>query len=154
MWLTLDGLAKGWAVDRAVAALRRAGVPGGWVNAGGDVRVFGAATLDVSRRRADGSLQGLGRLREAAVATSAARAAPCADLPGWLADAQGAPVAPGLWTVLARQAWRADALTKVAAASAGDQAGAAVAALGGCLLGEDGRPLPAEAARAGMAGRA
>ncbi|MGH7937376.1 MAG: FAD:protein FMN transferase, partial [Bryobacteraceae bacterium] len=41
--LTLDlgGIAKGFAVDRAVAVMRSAGVVSGMVNAGGDLRVFG-----------------------------------------------------------------------------------------------------------------
>jgi thiamine biosynthesis lipoprotein len=37
----LGGIAKGFAVDRAVEALRRCGVSSGFVNAGGDLRVFG-----------------------------------------------------------------------------------------------------------------
>jgi len=40
--LTLDGLAKGYAIDRAIDVLREAGVPGALVDAGGDVRVFGS----------------------------------------------------------------------------------------------------------------
>jgi thiamine biosynthesis lipoprotein len=36
------GLVKGWAVARALAELRRAGLPGALVNGGGDVAVFGA----------------------------------------------------------------------------------------------------------------
>ena len=41
--LTIDlgGIAKGFAVDCAVAALKRAGVQAGIVNAGGDLRAFG-----------------------------------------------------------------------------------------------------------------
>src|SRR4051794_27429920 len=39
--LTLDGIAKGYAVDRAVDALRAHGITTGAVNAGGDLRVFG-----------------------------------------------------------------------------------------------------------------
>jgi len=41
LWLDLGGVGKGYAVDRAVAALRAAGVRSGWVDAGGDLRVFG-----------------------------------------------------------------------------------------------------------------
>jgi Membrane-associated lipoprotein involved in thiamine biosynthesis len=37
-----SGIAKGFAVDRAVKALRRAGVSS--VNAGGDLRVFGSSS--------------------------------------------------------------------------------------------------------------
>ena len=40
--LDLCGIAKGFAVDRAVAALQGAGATDGVVNAGGDLRVFGA----------------------------------------------------------------------------------------------------------------
>jgi thiamine biosynthesis lipoprotein len=40
--LDLCGIAKGFAVDRAVSALQEAGAVIGLVNAGGDLRVFGA----------------------------------------------------------------------------------------------------------------
>ncbi len=36
------GLVKGWAVERALAELRRAGLPGALLNGGGDVAVFGS----------------------------------------------------------------------------------------------------------------
>ena len=39
----LGGIAKGYAVDRAVQAMRRAGARGGLVQCGGDLRVFGPA---------------------------------------------------------------------------------------------------------------
>jgi FAD:protein FMN transferase len=39
--IDLGGIAKGYAVDRALAALRIAGCVGGLVNAGGDLAVFG-----------------------------------------------------------------------------------------------------------------
>ena len=35
------GLVKGWAAQRALAEIERAGVPGAMINAGGDVAVFG-----------------------------------------------------------------------------------------------------------------
>mgnify|MGYP000175542765 CR=1 FL=1 len=68
--LTLDGLAKGHAVDQAIHALRAWGVEGGWVNAGGDLRVFGVASLPVQQRTFGGQLRALGTLREAAMASS------------------------------------------------------------------------------------
>jgi len=37
----LGGIAKGFGIDRAVEAMRRAGAAGGLVNVGGDVRCFG-----------------------------------------------------------------------------------------------------------------
>jgi thiamine biosynthesis lipoprotein len=45
--IDLGGIAKGFAVDRALDALRAAGCHGGLVNAGGDLAVFGARTYDI-----------------------------------------------------------------------------------------------------------
>lgn len=72
--VTLDGIAKGFAVDRAVDALRRGGVRSGAVNAGGDLRVFGptAESVYVRDPRDPRRLCRIGRFREAAIATSAA----------------------------------------------------------------------------------
>jgi FAD:protein FMN transferase len=70
--LDLGGIAKGFAVDRAVAALRRAGVTDGCVNAGGDLRVFGHASQAL-RVRLPGRPQWtlpLAAARNAAFATS------------------------------------------------------------------------------------
>jgi thiamine biosynthesis lipoprotein len=138
--LTLDGIAKGYAVDLAVEALRTRGAYAGWVNAGGDLSVFGDFALPLHRRAADGRLEALGALRDAAVATSAVTGAARAHrqqrqrFPACLVGPAGPHAAPGVWTVLARRAWRADALTKVAAAWPSAQAGARVAALGGRLV--------------------
>ena len=41
--IDFGGIAKGFAVDRAVEILKRNGVMAGIVNAGGDLRVFGSA---------------------------------------------------------------------------------------------------------------
>jgi thiamine biosynthesis lipoprotein len=49
-WIDLGGIAKGYAVDRAVDALLAAGATGGCVNAGGDLRVFGPAAYPVALR--------------------------------------------------------------------------------------------------------
>jgi thiamine biosynthesis lipoprotein len=46
----LSGIAKGFAVDRAVEALRAAGVGQGIVNAGGDLAVFGEDARQVAVR--------------------------------------------------------------------------------------------------------
>jgi thiamine biosynthesis lipoprotein len=68
----LGGIAKGFAVDRAVEALKCAGVPSGVVNAGGDLRVFGMKSELVHLRRPDEPMQPVGaiKLRERALATS------------------------------------------------------------------------------------
>ena len=103
----LDGIAKGFAVDRAVAALQSAGIRAGVVNAGGDLRVFGEAFEEVYVRQPQlpDRLLHIGRLRNAAVATSAATL---------LVDprpARRAPRAAGA-TVIAADCMTADALTK------------------------------------------
>lgn len=48
--IDLGGIAKGFAVDRAIDALRRHGVSSGIVNAGGDLRVFGARSRQIHIR--------------------------------------------------------------------------------------------------------
>lgn len=73
--LTVDlgGIAKGFAVDRAVEALLAAGVRSGIVNAGGDLRVFGPRPRLVYLRDPRAPLR-FGRplvLRETSLATSA-----------------------------------------------------------------------------------
>jgi thiamine biosynthesis lipoprotein len=133
--VTVDGIAKGYAVDCAVTALRQAGVRSGWVNAGGDLRVFGALVLPVSRRENDGALRPLGGVQDAAIASSAVRARADRLFPGTIVDATGHRSAPGVWSVLARRAWRADALTKVAALAPDASRQALLRRLGGRLLG-------------------
>jgi len=70
--LDLSGIAKGFAVDRAVAALRGAGAARGLVNAGGDMRGFGDS-FGVQLVRPDRSPVAQLRLHNAALATSALR---------------------------------------------------------------------------------
>lgn len=130
--ITLDGIAKGYAVDVAIKALRVGGANAGWVNAGGDLRVFGDIALPIQRREIDGRLTSLGSLRRGALASSRSAAA---------ADERHASVIVGkaeamahVCSVLADTAWRADALTKVACCTAPDQRAALVAKLGGHLL--------------------
>lgn len=48
--IDVSGIAKGYAVDIAVRALRKLGVQAGCVNAGGDLRAFGDETVPVQVR--------------------------------------------------------------------------------------------------------
>lgn len=68
----LGGIAKGFAVDRAVETLKCAGVPSGVVNAGGDLRVFGWKSELVHLRHPAEPMRPAGAisLRERALATS------------------------------------------------------------------------------------
>jgi len=70
--LDLGGIAKGFAVDRAIDALREFGCSAGEVNAGGDLRVFGAAASEIWIR-ADQACRPIG-LRDEACAVSDASA--------------------------------------------------------------------------------
>lgn len=73
--IDLDGIAKGFAVDRAVLALESMGVESAIVDAGGDIRLLGRAPrgrewrVGVKHPRAEGLL-GVLRVRGGSVATS------------------------------------------------------------------------------------
>jgi len=69
--LDLGGIGKGHAVDVAVDALMQRGCRAGWVNAGGDLRVFGDAELPVSvRDESTGGVRTFATLADGAFATS------------------------------------------------------------------------------------
>ena len=72
-WIDLGGIAKGYAVDVAVAALRSHGITHGLVNAGGDLRGFGDRLWPIQIRAPEEpkTLFDVGGLRDAAIATSA-----------------------------------------------------------------------------------
>lgn len=123
VWLVMDGIAKGFAVDLAIQALKSNGVQHGWVNAGGDMRAFGAARPTVQIRHR-GQLVGHIQLYQAALATSAVEHLP--SYPALLLTG-GKPLSQGCFSVVANSAWRADALTKVAAACSPQQIDAELA---------------------------
>jgi thiamine biosynthesis lipoprotein len=119
-WIDLGGIAKGYAVDVAVAALRSHGITHGLVNAGGDLRGFGDRPWPI-RIRAPEKLETLfdvGGLRDAAIATSAGypggRGAGSPGVDPIVDPASGDCVA---WnasiSVVASHCMAADALTKV-----------------------------------------
>lgn len=109
--LDLGGVAKGYAVDRAVAALRAEGCEGGMVNAGGDLAVFGPHPRRIVCRGSDSSCAV--ELREAALATSVVcAAARPSEHRGHYHGVSGASASRGSVCVVARSAAAADALTK------------------------------------------
>lgn len=132
--ITLDGIAKGYAVDHAVRIMQQCGLATGWVNAGGDMRVFGHTVLPVQRRELDNYLTVIGQLHNAALATSCIKQECDPRFPGRIVTGNAGKPGYGVWTVLARHAWRADALTKIAALSSGALREKRVAQLGGKLL--------------------
>lgn len=70
--LDLGGIGKGHAVDLAVQALQaRGGHHAGWVNAGGDLRAFGAVAVPVGLRdEVAGGVRPFGTVQDGAFATS------------------------------------------------------------------------------------
>lgn len=71
-WIDLGGIAKGYAVDCAIEALRCHGVVTAVVNAGGDLRCFGKPQpIHLRHPGAPAMLLHVGSLSDAAVATSA-----------------------------------------------------------------------------------
>jgi len=111
--IDLGGIGKGHAVDRAVQALRAAGAAGGWVNAGGDLRSFGAATVALQLRdERRGGVVEFGRLHDGAFATSHFGDGTRSQLSATSASTQAHV------SVAAPSCLLADALTKVVAATA------------------------------------
>lgn len=69
--IDLGGIAKGHAVDCAVATLESHGVAAGWVNAGGDLRAFGDLALPIELRDEEsGGVRRFATLEDGAFATS------------------------------------------------------------------------------------
>jgi thiamine biosynthesis lipoprotein len=118
--IDLGGIAKGFAVDGALGALRRHGVAEGLVNAGGDLRVFGPRchVVDIrDPRQPDRPLCRVA-LCDAALASSGGRFDPMrsrdARSSGVIDPAAGRPVRSiSGATVCAPSCMIADALTKV-----------------------------------------
>ena len=112
--IDLGGIAKGFAVDRAIATLHAHGVGDALVNAGGDIRVIGPSAQPVYIRcpGEEDQFVRAGMLRNAAIATSsslatiarsdAVRSTPAASTRDYCA-----------YSVVAPTCLIADALTKV-----------------------------------------
>jgi thiamine biosynthesis lipoprotein len=113
--IDLGGIAKGFAVDRAIATLRSRGVRDAIVNAGGDMRVMGETPHPVYIRcsGSDGRAARVGQLRNAAVATSSASAIIRRNRSDCEQSADPAVADGNVYSVVASTCWLADALTKV-----------------------------------------
>lgn len=118
--LDLSGIAKGYAVDIAIAILQSAGMHAGRVNAGGDLRVFGASTQTIHVRLPQAPAQAIPllNLSVGAAATSAAyfaqrRHAQRMVTPLIHPHTHNASSSERSITVLAPTCMFADALTKV-----------------------------------------
>jgi thiamine biosynthesis lipoprotein len=130
LWLDLGGIAKGYAVDRAIDILCAHGASQACVNAGGDLRVYGARAEPVWLRTNQDSATAAVELANAAVATSSSVDA------GGVAGAHehGVTREPvrnaATVSVVADRCVVADALTKVVLAGDADIAAQTLAAFG------------------------
>lgn len=118
--IDLGGIAKGYAVDMAVAAMRAAGATRGIVNAGGDLRVFGDAAETIWLRCADGQLGASIDVRNIAVASSSnllsRRTLRGGDHSPHIGYTRKAMLCDDAVTVTAPSCAYADAMTKIAMA--------------------------------------
>jgi thiamine biosynthesis lipoprotein len=124
--LDLGGIAKGYAVDKAVEVLFAHDIQSGSVNAGGDMRVFGNLTKDIKIRNPSlpHELIQIGKMKVGAIATSSLYFSK-RD-----ADAKSYMVNPlnheyiefsESYSVIANECVYADALTKVVSISGNTQ---------------------------------
>ena len=118
--LDLNGIAKGYAVDLAMTALQMPGITSAVVNAGGDLRVFGPAPVQVQLRHpSSGALSEAGfALCNQALASSGGtlhwRTNPSGRRCPTIVSARGGFRGRASVSVIADTAAVADALTKVA----------------------------------------
>jgi thiamine biosynthesis lipoprotein len=70
--INLNGIAKGYAVDKAVKVLENFGIPSGLVNAGGDLRLFGDKPVAIYIRNPINPLlvNAIGNMKNIAIASS------------------------------------------------------------------------------------
>jgi FAD:protein FMN transferase len=109
--LDLGGIAKGFAVDRAIDALRAAGCHAGLVNAGGDLAVFGERERAVLCQNSSGT--SIVKLRNSALASSTVdNVSQPAEHRGYYNGADRNAIVSGSVAITARSAVIADGLTK------------------------------------------
>ncbi len=124
-WIDLGGIAKGYAVDLAIGALKQSGIRSACVNAGGDLRVFGdvvypVAIRDPARPAAIGMHT---HIQEQALATSGCyfsrKQIDGREFSALINGTDGQPITGNISaSVRAPTCMLADALTKVVLASA------------------------------------
>ncbi len=113
LWVDLGGIAKGYAVDCAVERLQTLGVESGLVNAGGDMRAFGALAHPVHLRFLNRLMQ-VASLQNGALASSSNAELSAIETPHIDPRTGRSTCSASTVVVQARSAAVADALTKVA----------------------------------------
>jgi FAD:protein FMN transferase len=108
----LGGIAKGYAVDRAIDALRNAGCEGGLVNAGGDLAVFGANRHEIVCRDPHGIAAVIALTNMALASSNSEQSSRPSEHRGYYHGVHRTSPISGKATVIAGRAAVADALTK------------------------------------------
>jgi thiamine biosynthesis lipoprotein len=120
LWMDLGGIAKGYAVDRAVESLRESGIRSACVNAGGDLRLLGQGPHRVAIHPGNDhcARKPIVEIDEGAIATSTSRALAqtgrSAHVHGRTRKNMGTQMCV---SVAAETCMYADALTKIVLAS-------------------------------------
>jgi thiamine biosynthesis lipoprotein len=141
--LDLGGIAKGYAVDRALDALRAAGCCSGLVNAGGDVAVFGPKSYPIACVDATGG-DTIVWLRNRALATSDATSTHIrpSEHRGYYHGLNRTLTVAGKVTVRAASAALADGLTKCLLCGADESNVRLLRKFRAERLGQNARPNP------------
>lgn len=123
LWIDLGGIAKGYAVDCAIACLRARGIRNACVNAGGDLRMLGEGSHRVAIDTGEHTLatQPVLEIGEAAVATSTSRAYANEGRSAHVHGRTRASIGmQACVSVVAKTCMQADALTKIVLACDAD----------------------------------
>lgn len=132
--LTLDGVAKGYSVDLAYHSLIESGVEHGLINAGGDIRIFGDIQVPIYRREVNLEYSLLGHFKETSIASSRTSMFKDENFPGFIISKEAHECVEKIWTVSAKDACKADALTKVAILASAHERNSIIASLGGEIV--------------------
>jgi FAD:protein FMN transferase len=138
--IDLGGIAKGYAVDRALMALRAAGCHGGLVNAGGDLAVFGDRSHPIVVKGRDGGSTVVDLMNAALATSEAGNATRPAEHRGYYDGTTGREIRSGRVTVSAASAAVADALTKCLLAIPGEMHAALLESFDARLVGYEANP--------------
>jgi thiamine biosynthesis lipoprotein len=122
--IDLGGIAKGYAVDRALLALRASGCRGGLVNAGGDMAVFGDRSHPVVIRGHGGSGRVIELKNRALASSNVCSATRPAEHRGYYDRVSRTRLSTGSVSVIAGSAAIADALTKCLLVDQGEMSSA------------------------------
>lgn len=117
--ICLDGIAKGFALEKAKQALQQHNIKNGLINAGGDILAFGetAHEIQIKSTATDCKITAdktqTVQIQNQAIATSEQNPKTAYRYPSLIFNTEHQPVAPQRISVIAQDATYADAFTKI-----------------------------------------